>query len=203
MLSLQRQPYARYVEILDELREPGADRSSVAFEVTRSEGRGIYDLNELERCRLARILQVRGEARDVELIRFLLDQEIQARRNDSLQGDGETLTLLSALLVRYGDANDTIRFWKAKKANFDTWAGGYDIEFVFAFLPPHAVFEHIVKIAGKGALDGYAMTSMTKREPSERAVTVIRPLSPSLACAASMASAAFLTTLPTAWPINL
>lgn len=143
LLNIEKAPYRRYLDMLDALRESPEARVAVAYQAAHSSDRGDYDANELERARLAHILLLRAAPDDVELVRFLLDEEIVACSTDSFQGAGDTLTILSLLTLEYGDASDTWRFWLAKRANFDTLAGGYDIEFVFAQLPPAEVLRFV------------------------------------------------------------
>ncbi|MEZ4460523.1 MAG: hypothetical protein R3E66_12520 [bacterium] len=136
MIELNKQPYREYVELLEELRRDESARDWVAFDKVVADGRGTYDANEQERARVVHVLYV-DPGDDLDLVRFLLDQEIAARRADSFQGAGDVLTMLSLRLLVLGDASDDDiwRFWSAKCANFDTLAGGYDIEFVFAQRP--------------------------------------------------------------------
>jgi len=154
MLDLNQPPYRASVDLLRELRAAPDFRSLVAYDEVKEPRRGTHDRNQEERMRLAHILQVEAVAGDVELVRFLLDQEITARRRDSFQGAGDTLAILSLLLLEHGggDVEDTWRFWLAKTANFDTFAGGYDIEFVVAQGAPEA-FVALVGARDPGKLD--------------------------------------------------
>lgn len=142
MFDLNAPPYRDYKEALEALRSGAQERSRFAYQAAHSPERAKHDANELERERLAHMLLLFGVASDVELIRFLLDAEISARATDSFQGAGDTLSILSLLLVEFGeeDTADLPRFWQAKQANFDTFAGGYDIEFLFCQHPPERVF---------------------------------------------------------------
>lgn len=155
MLDLQQPPYVPYVELLEALRRDPAARDAVAFSEAQAEGRGTYDAHEQERARVTHLLRLSATPEDVALIRFLLDQEITARRADSFQGAGDTLSLLSLLLLELGDGEleDTWRFWQAKRANFDTFAGGYDIEFVFSLHPPQQALALIEARGEPGDLD--------------------------------------------------
>lgn len=152
MLEFDSPPYTSYIRLLESLRESDLQRPKVAYREQREPGRGTHDANGTERARLAHMMLLFAVASDVELVRFLLDAEITARRNDSFQGAGDTLTILSLLLLEFGDsdASDTWRFWLAKRANFDTFAGGYDIEFVFSQLAPRQVLKLVEERAPAG-----------------------------------------------------
>ena len=154
-LDLNEAPYRQYVELLETLRASSDARAQVSFREARDEERGTHDANEQDRARLAHVMLLHSTPSDLDLVRFLLDQEIAARRADSFQGAGDTLTILSLLLLEYGDRepDDTWRFWLAKRANFDTVAGGYDIEFVFSQLAPPQVLKLVEARAPAGELD--------------------------------------------------
>jgi hypothetical protein len=136
VLDLHEPPYRGYLELLDALRVSALAWPRVAYAEAHCEERGTHDAHELERARVAHLLLFDASPRDLSLMRFLLDQEIAARSSDDFQGAGDALTILSLLLLEHGDSSDAWRFWQAKRANFDTWAGGYDLEFVLACLSP-------------------------------------------------------------------
>ncbi len=139
MMDLSTQPYADYVSLLKELLSDVAARERIAVRNIATD-RGTHDANGQERLRVAFILHLE-QTDDLELVRYMLDEEIEARKTDSFQGAGDALTLLSLRLLELsdGDLDDVWRFWRAKTANFDTFAGGYDIEFVFALRPTEPV----------------------------------------------------------------
>lgn len=139
MIDLSQPPYSAYVELLDELRASPEARAKVAFHEAEDAERGTHDGHWEDRARVVHLLLLSAGPEDLELIRFLLDEEITSRRRDSFQGAGDPLTILSILTLEYGDISDIGRFWAAKRANFDTWAGGYDMEFVFAHGSSHDV----------------------------------------------------------------
>ena len=143
MFDLSQAPYRDYKQALNALRSGTQERARFGHQSAHTPERATHDANELERERLAHMLLLFGVASDVGLIRFLLDAEICARCTDSFQGAGDTLSILSLLLVELGDGEpaDLLRFWRAKRANFDTNAGGYDIEFLFCQYTPERVFE--------------------------------------------------------------
>lgn len=134
MLDLTASPYREVVALLAALRAPDADLSPVCCAPAHSPERGIWDPNERRRRQVAHLLLLDATEADLGLIRKLMDEEIAAHCGDSFQGATEALSILSLLLLEHGDASDTWRFWEAKSANFDTWAGGYDYEFVQAWL---------------------------------------------------------------------
>lgn len=146
MLDLRRPPYIAARALLEALRDGRGSWREVACRLHHVPGEGMVDLHGPARARVAHLLQLEATADDRDLLRFLLDQEIAARRGESGQGGGPTLSLLSALLLDHGDEEDVWRFWCARRANFDTMAGAYDLEFVFAAAPPErarALVEHL------------------------------------------------------------
>ncbi len=133
-LDPSAEPFATYRRRLYELRTTRRSWARLAY--SREEtAHGARDANELERGRVSHILLLEAESDDVELLRYLLDQEICSREEDAFQGGSDALVILSRLLVELGDPSDTARFWRAKFANFDTCAGAYDIEFAFSMMP--------------------------------------------------------------------
>lgn len=84
--------------------------------------RGQTDAHAANRLRLALALQF-GEVREEALIRTLLTEEIAAREQDSFQGIGPTLEILSNLLLAYDRLEDEALFIRAKNANFDCFCG--------------------------------------------------------------------------------
>lgn len=134
MLELDRPPYAEWRDLLTALRE-GGERGRVAYAAARDEERGNHDANQEARDRVVCLMSLDPRAEDVDLARYLLREEIAARRTDSWQGAGDTLARLSVLLVRYGGPEDAALCWAAKRANFDTLVGGYDLKFVFGWEP--------------------------------------------------------------------
>jgi hypothetical protein len=179
MLDLQQPPYRHSLELLAALRASDTARDQVACDEVRTPARGTYDQNEMERARLAHVLLLEGRPEDVALVRFLLEHEVTARRHDSFQGAGDALTILSTLLLAWGDGEpeDTWLFWTAKRANFDTFAGGYDIAFVFAQHPPDEVVE-IVRALGDASeveiLERFDAAAIVRSLPTWRAALASR-----------------------------
>lgn len=118
---------------MDRLQRYRKDRAvwqDLAYQAARSDERGSHDANEKQRYAVLIQLQYDWRQADRELIRFLFEQEVIARENDSFQGIGEALCLGAFLLAKYRAQDDIPLFCRARHANFDT-ACGFDIEFVF------------------------------------------------------------------------
>lgn len=142
MIDLNQSPYRAYVLLLEKLRD--ADESSferVKYRANKTE-KGTFDANWQERERVVNLLHFSAKPSDLMLCRRLLDEEILSREEDSFQGAGDTLMMLSYWVSLFSDdfEADTLRFWRAKHANFDTYAGGYDREFIFSLLSADDVF---------------------------------------------------------------
>lgn len=87
--------------------------------------------NYVKRHALAIALQYDWRLEDKELIKFLIINEVEDRKNDSFQGCGDSLTLISYLLAKYKEPENIWLFEEAKCANFDTFCGYYS-EFIFS-----------------------------------------------------------------------
>lgn len=87
--------------------------------------------NYAKRHALAIELQYNDISNDMELIRFLMENEVKSRENDPYQGIGDSLILISYLLSKFKNPENVWLFEKAKCANFDTYCG-YDSEFMFS-----------------------------------------------------------------------
>lgn len=85
----------------------------------------------MKRYALAIALQYDNRPEDKELIKFLMENEVESRINDPYQGVGDSLNLISYLLAKFKDVENVWLFEKAKSANFDT-SLGYDCEFIFS-----------------------------------------------------------------------
>lgn len=104
---------------------------SVAYlEQPRDDGYGVFDGNAKARYWVLSELQFDFQTNDEALIRFLCEQEICAIEQDSFQGFGEALSLVCYLLARFKNKDDIALFYRAKKANFDTYCG-FDSQFIF------------------------------------------------------------------------
>lgn len=60
-----------------------------------------------------------------DAVRELFETEITARENESFQGIGANIEILTVLLRKYDNPNDESLFERAKNANFDCYCG-YD-----------------------------------------------------------------------------
>jgi len=171
MIDLSTQPYSDCVSLLKDMMRDVAARERIAVRNVVTD-RGTHDANGQERTRVAFIVHLE-QAGDLELVRDMLDQEIEARKTDSFQGAGDALTILSLRLLELsdGDPADIWRFWSAKVANFDTFAGGYDVQFVFAQLPPvqvRAVLETLGSSVDLEGFDGFDAEAIVAELPAWR-----------------------------------
>lgn len=103
------------------------DLSQVCYRQKNHPVWGKQDENGLNRLRLACYLLF-CQVDDLPLVERLFEEELQDRRNDSFQGIGPRLEILTALLARHNqDGRYDLLFRQAKNANFDC-ACGYDPE---------------------------------------------------------------------------
>jgi len=126
----------RYIEIFREMISGfGADvekftkgeKSDYLFNPERTEEYGITDSNYLNRQRLlygllynvCRIDEPEREA----VIRELFETEIKSRKEESFQGIGDNLEILTYLMRNYRREEDKELFEMAKNANFDCYCG--------------------------------------------------------------------------------
>ncbi|MGN1102189.1 MAG: hypothetical protein ACI4RG_08360 [Huintestinicola sp.] len=122
-----RKAVSKGAKLLEQIEK--GDISQVRCDMSGEyDGGGIYDINGKNRLLLARFImwQDRLPHNSEELISMLMEEEISALRQDSFQGFGDGLMILTALLSRYnqnGKYQGT--FYRAKDANFDT-ACGYE-----------------------------------------------------------------------------
>ena len=88
---------------------------------------GTDDANYVNRLRLAYYL-LYWKIKDEDAVAYLFQEELKDRENNSYQGIGSTIRILTMLLQRYnaGHKYDDL-FERAKNANFDC-ACGYDAE---------------------------------------------------------------------------
>lgn len=88
---------------------------------------GVDDANYTNRLRLAYYL-LYWKIEDENIIRYLFEEELKDRENNSFQGIGSTLWILTGLLRKYNKNHKYEELFKrAKNANFDC-ACGYDAE---------------------------------------------------------------------------
>lgn len=101
------------------------DFSSVCYQEYQDERYGTEDANYTNRMRLSYYL-LYGKAGDEETVARLFQEELKDRENNSFQGIGDTLQILTCLLRQYNkDHKYDELFGRAKDANFDC-ACGYD-----------------------------------------------------------------------------
>lgn len=118
---------------MDEYRKDKTRWKELELRPTQNEERGDFDSNEKNRLKAVLHLQYDRRAEDEYLIRFIFEQEVLARRNDSFQGIGTTLELGAFLLARFKSPEDIPLFIKAKMANFDTHCG-FSVNYAFVAL---------------------------------------------------------------------
>ena len=87
MIDLTRPPYARYADLMNEFLASPDGFDALACNLVTERGRGTHDTNQLDRARVTQLLYL-SQPVDDEAVRFLLQQEVLARRNDSFQGAG-------------------------------------------------------------------------------------------------------------------
>ena len=103
------------------------EKSDYLYNPKRTEENGITDSNYLNRQRLlygllynvCRIDEPEREA----IIRELFETEIKSRQEESFQGIGENLEMLTYLMRKYRREEDKKLFETAKNANFDCYCG--------------------------------------------------------------------------------
>jgi len=127
MLSI----FQRTISELPAFRASPHPWASCAYEHFVHPNWGDQDAHELERYRFLLALQYECQPGDEDLVRYLFDQEVLARSNDSFQGCGDSLNVASYLLSRWKRPADFWRFATAKLANFDTYCG-YDARYLCA-----------------------------------------------------------------------
>ncbi len=103
------------------------DASLVCYKEFQNGQWGTDDANYTNRLRLAYFL-LYEKIDDEGAVAYLFQEELKDRENNSFQGIGSTLCILTWLLRKYngGHKYDTL-FQRAKDANFDC-ACGYDVE---------------------------------------------------------------------------
>ncbi|MEU8087077.1 hypothetical protein AB0B57_26110 [Micromonospora sp. NPDC049101] len=89
------------------------------------------DENAGRRASVLWALQYDRRAGDLPLVRWLVGQEAQCRREAPFQGLTDETELAGYLLAEYRQVEDVWLHWEIKRANFDTWCG-YDAEYLFA-----------------------------------------------------------------------
>ena len=106
-------------------------KSEYVYKKEYTEQWGNTDCNYLNRKRLCyglffNVCEV-GEPQMENMIRELFEEEIISRENESFQGIGDNLELLTVLMKKYRRPGDQELFERSKNANFDCFCG-YDPE---------------------------------------------------------------------------
>ncbi len=101
------------------------NKTDYIFCPAEDEENGISDKNYPNRTRLCYALFYETyEAENKEdIVRELFIEEVSARENDSFQGIGINLEILTSLLLSYNRETDKPLFERAKNANFDCSCG--------------------------------------------------------------------------------
>lgn len=131
---------------------------------------GDTDKNYSNRTRLCYGLMYGGYSTESieDAVRELFETEITARENESFQGIGVNIEILTVLLLKYDNPNDEILFERAKNANFDCYCG-YDKNLYANWYKPLDEFsiEACVNIAGELGKTDYAckIVDIFKKQP--------------------------------------
>lgn len=102
------------------------DLTHYRYKAARDEERGRYDAHGDARLHLAAGILYspsNTDSRLEDLIRSLLIEEIESRKNESREGIGQSLEILAGLLKDYNREEDKALFEAAKNANFDCYCG--------------------------------------------------------------------------------
>jgi hypothetical protein len=83
------------------------------------------------RARMLIALQYDRRPTDRALVVYLFEQEVERHVREPFAGLHEALERASFLLASYHDPADTVRFWRAKLANFDVYCG-LDVRYLVA-----------------------------------------------------------------------
>ena len=122
-LDILKNKIFEQAEVYDKVKN--GERSSVVWKAFHDTEWGIRDFNYLNRNRLAHYISY-ARIDDEETIKFLFVEELQDRKNNSFQGIGESLRILTSLLQNYNESGKyNYLFNEAKNANFDC-ACGYE-----------------------------------------------------------------------------
>lgn len=136
----------------------------------RNETDGDTDKNYTNRTRVCYGLMYGDYSPDIieDAVRELFETEITARENDSFQGVGINIEMLTALLSKYNNADDQKLFERAKNANFDCFLGYNKDCCQKAFKPLDSFFlEDCVYAAGELGKTDYAckFVDIFKKQP--------------------------------------
>jgi len=120
-----------YRQMVARLRQDHTTWGDVSFRAGRDTDGDWIDVNARRRYGALLCLQYDRRRDDHDLIRHLFTEETTARQEDSFQGYGDALHVGAALLAGFRDVRDAWLFFRAKMANFDTFAG-FDRRYLLA-----------------------------------------------------------------------
>ena len=105
------------------------DKKDYLYKKVRDKEYGDTDGNYTNRTRICFGLLYNSFEYDTEnIIRELFETEVVSRENESFQGIGVNLEILTFLLKKYNNPDDLKLFERAKNANFDCCCG-YEVDF--------------------------------------------------------------------------
>ena len=105
------------------------DKNDYLYKKVRDKEYGDTDGNYTNRTRICFGLLYNSFEYDTEnIIRELFETEVVSRENESFQGIGVNLEILTFLLKKYNNLDDLKLFERAKNANFDCCCG-YEVDF--------------------------------------------------------------------------
>ncbi|MCP3776694.1 hypothetical protein NLX71_25990, partial [Paenibacillus sp. MZ04-78.2] len=84
------------------------------------------DVNYFKRYAAAVAIQYDWKPEDYDLIKLLMENEVESRIHDPYGGCGDSLTLISYLLAKFRRPENVWLFEKAKCANFDTYCAYFN-----------------------------------------------------------------------------
>jgi tetratricopeptide (TPR) repeat protein len=120
----------RYRDLLERLRRDRGSWSELAYVAMPDPKWTRTDGNYVRRYGVLLCLQYDRRDEDYDLIRYLFEQEVLARRDDPFQGETCALHLGAFLVARFRRPEDIPLFWEAKNANFDTLCA-FNPEYLF------------------------------------------------------------------------
>ena len=118
MISSFRTDVEKYIE---------GEKTEYLYKVKHTEDYGNTDANYINRQRLLygllyNVCKIDEPERE-NIIRELFETEIKSRQEESFQGIGENLEMLTYLMRPYRSEQDKELFERAKNANFDCFCG--------------------------------------------------------------------------------
>ena len=157
-----------YMELLKQMiaecrndaeRYLSGDKQDYLYCLEKDEKYGNTDSNYTNRTRLCYgLMYGEFEPESIEdAVRELFVSEVISRENESFQGIGVNIELLSAMLQKYASPDDDSLFKRAKNANFDCFCG-YDKDLYADYFPALEDFtlDECIDAAGKMGKTDYA-----------------------------------------------